>query len=63
MNPETRSRPAYEPILQQKLDMMNEITSWWQRATHEQHVAIMRDFIEFERLEAKLIDRNGGAAL
>jgi hypothetical protein len=55
MNSENESRP-YEPILQQKLDMMDEIISRWQSTTHEQHVAIMRSFIEYERLEAKLAD-------
>ena len=56
MNPENENKPTYEPILQQKLDMMADILSWWQSATHEQHVAIMRSFIEYERLEAKLAD-------
>jgi hypothetical protein len=54
MTSENESRSTYEPILQQKLDMMDEIISWWQRTTHEQHVAVMRTFIDYERAEANL---------
>jgi hypothetical protein len=45
-----------EPILHQKLDTMAEVFSWWQRTTHEEHVAIMRAFIDYERAEASLAD-------
>ena len=55
MKPENESRPTYEPILQQKLDMMDEIVSWWQRTTYEQHADIMRSFIEYERLKPNLL--------
>ena len=56
MNPENKSRSTYEPILQQKLDMMDEIISWWLKASDEERVTVMRAFIEHERLEATLAD-------
>jgi hypothetical protein len=56
MNLENENKPTYEPILQQKLDMMTEVIALWQRTTHEQHVALMRAVIDMERTKAILTD-------
>jgi hypothetical protein len=61
MNSENESMSAYEPILQQSLDAMAAFVSWWQRTTHEEHVDIMRLFIDHERLEARLANARASA--
>jgi hypothetical protein len=56
MNSENERGLTYEQVVQRRLDAMAEIVSWWQRTTHEEHVDIIRAFIDYELTEAVLAD-------
>jgi ABC-type phosphate/phosphonate transport system ATPase subunit len=55
-NLKNESGSTYEPILQQWLDGMAYVVSWWLQSSQEERVAVTRIVIEQERLKGKLAD-------
>ena len=51
-----------DPTLRQRLDAIDALVSWWQLTSHEQHVDIMRLFIDHEQMEATLADARAARA-
>ena len=52
--PKVHATPAYEELVRERLELVATCVAWWQRTSHEEHVAVVRDFIEFERSQALL---------